>query len=164
MQNIEIVLLKPSEWEIYKTIQLEALKEDPQAFGASYKEWINFSDEKWTERPSNKNSRIFVAKDHSAPIGLVGILLKPEKAIAEMWGMYINNNYRGKGLGKKLINTAVSELKRVSKVAKIQLMVEYSITPAQMLYRSLGFQPIGTTEYILGDGKKHKLYVMEKEL
>ena len=53
----------------YKKIQLEALKEDPQAFGSSYKEWVNFSDEKWQERPSNKDSMIFVAKDEASPIG-----------------------------------------------------------------------------------------------
>jgi hypothetical protein len=33
MKTIEIYLLRPSEWQVCKTIQLEALKEDPKAFG-----------------------------------------------------------------------------------------------------------------------------------
>jgi len=163
MENIEIQLLKSSEWQIYKTIALEELKEDPQSFGISYKECLAFSDEKWQERPSNKDSLIFVAKDEEKPVGLVGVNFEDngDERAAYIWGMYVNRKYRGMGLGKQLLNTAVEAIKKTTKVKKVKLMVEYEPTPAQMLYKSVGFQLVGTTDYKLGDGKKHKLYKME---
>ncbi len=162
MENVEIYLLKPAEWPVYKTIQLEALKEDPQAFGANYSESVDFSDDKWQERPSNKDSLIFVAKDEETPIGLVGIHFEndQDERVAHIWGMYISSNYRGMGLGKKLINKALDTVKK-TQVKKVKLMVECEPTPAQMLYKSLGFEISGTTDYKLGDGKQHKLYKME---
>ncbi|HSW89145.1 MAG TPA: GNAT family N-acetyltransferase [Candidatus Saccharimonadales bacterium] len=165
MENIKIVLLKPSEWEMYKAIRLEELREDPQAFGSNYEKESNFSDEQWQERPSNKNSLIFVAKDRETPIGLVGALIKQEEdeKIAHIWGMYVNSNYRGIRLGKRLMKKVLEAIQQ-AEVKKVQLMVDYEPTPAQLLYRSLGFQATETTDYILSDGKEHKLYIMEKEL
>src|SRR5438105_1463864 len=136
MKNIKIVLLKPSEWLVYKTIQLEALKENPQSFGASYKVWINFSDEKWKERPSNKNSMIFVAKDDDTPIGLVGVYMENDRSetVATIWGMYVQTIYRGKSIGRALLKKALDEIKKNPEVKTVKLMVEYEPTPAQLLY------------------------------
>lgn len=163
MRNIKIDLLKSSEWQVYKTIQLEALKEEPSSFGTSYIEWIDASDEKWQERPSDKGSLIFVAKDEETAVGVVGVTFEGDEdgKAAYIWGMYVTRNYRGMGLGKQLLNIAIESLKKTTKVRKVKLMVEYTPTPAQMLYKSVGFQPVGTTDYKLGDGKEHKLYKME---
>ena len=166
MKGIKIILLHRADWKIYKTIQLEALKNDPQSFGASYDEWINFSDEKWQERPSNKDSMIFIAQDEERPMGLVGIHFEEENGerSAHIWGMYVNKDYRGLGLGKQLLQQAFNTIKDTSLVRKVKLMVEFNPTPAQKLYRSLGFQETGTVDYTLGDKKEHKLYKMEKLL
>lgn len=163
MKNIKIDLLKSSEWRVYKAIQLEALKEEPSSFGTSYAELVDASDERWQERPSDKDSLIFVAKDEERAVGVVGVTFEGEEdgKAAYLWGMYVNRNYRGIGLGKQLLNTAIKALKKTTKVRKVKLMVEYAPTPAQMLYKSVGFQPVGTTDYKLGDGKQHKLYKME---
>ncbi len=59
---ITIIQITPSDWQLYKTIQLEALKEDPQAFGSSYTTWANATEEKWKERPSNPDSIILLTK------------------------------------------------------------------------------------------------------
>ena len=165
MNKITIVLLNPSDWSVYKTIQLEALKEDPAAFGASYKEWSSFSDQKWQERPNNPDSRIFIAKDSDKPIGLLGVYfhIVENEEVADIWGMYVNQGYRKKGIAKMLLSHAFDSIRQKG-LKKAQLMVEYNPTPAQHLYKSVGFQPIKTLDYVLGDGKKHQLYEMEKIL
>ena len=163
MKNIKIDLLKPFEWRVYKAIQLEAFKEEPSSFGTSYAEWVDASDKKWQERPSDKDSLIFVAKDEETAVGVVGVTFEGEEdgKAAYIWGMYVNRKYRGMGLGKKLLKTIVEAVKKTAQVKRIKLMVEYDPTPAQRLYKSVGFQPVGTTDYKLGDGKQHKLYKME---
>ena len=164
MSSIEIIQLSPSDWQTYKQIQLEALQNDPQAFGSSYDEWTHFSDEKWQERPTNPATTLFIAKKDTAPIGLVGIYINPkeEHKVAEIWGMYVNNSYRGMGIGKRLITSALEKTVSLPTVEKVKLMVNIDQIPAIELYKKLGFQIIETTDYLLGDGKNHKLYIMEK--
>jgi|SRR5579871_5154721 len=166
MKNISIVRLKPSEWQTYKIIQLEALQKDPQAFGSSYKDWVNYSDEKWQERPKNKDTMIFIAKDDETPVGLLGVHIEDidGEQVAHLWGMYVNAQYRGIGLGKRLLQHTLETVCTITHVKKAKLSVEYEPTPAQMLYRSLGFEAVGTKEHPLGDGKPHRLYMMEKLL
>lgn len=164
MSNVEITQLSPSEWQTYKQIQLEALQNDPQAFGSSYDEWIHFSDEKWQERPANPATTLFIAKENTTPIGLVGVYINPkeEYKVADIWGMYVNNSYRGMGIGKQLVGAVLEKMTGLPNVEKIKLMVNIDQIPAIALYKKLGFQITEKTDHVLGDRKNHQLYVMEK--
>lgn len=160
--SIVIFQLHPSDWRDYKTIQLEALQEDPQAFASQHDEWLHASDEKWQERPSNPDTVIFVAKDGDKLVGLVG-LHRESKTKAELWGMYVNKSYRGRGIASKLIEKIFVLGKGLS-LQKIGLMVNPEQTSAVQLYQFCGFQQIGTQQHILGDGEEHPVLVMEKSL
>lgn len=166
MKTVQIRQLKPSEWQLYKKVQLEALKEDPQAFASSYEKWVSFTDEKWKERPSNKNSLLFVAMDEATPVGLVGVHLSPDKneKIPDVWGMYVNSNYRRMGLGKKLMEKAQEVVQKTWSVKEMGLMVNSDQDSAVKFYEKLGFKRVGTQDYVLGDGKNHMLFIMKKEL
>lgn len=165
MKNISIHRLLPSEWRRYKTIQLEALKQDPQSFGASFKKWKDFSDEKWQERPSNPDSIIFLALNEEEPIGLTGIHFEKENGdrVAHIWGMYVSPDFRSLGIGKSLMEAALEAVKE-NQVNKATLMVNSEELPAIRLYEKMGFDNRGTTDYLLGDGKEHLLNIMEKDL
>lgn len=52
---MDIFKLDPKDWEKYKKIRLEALQENPEAFGSSYEKEIAFPDETWQERCGNEN-------------------------------------------------------------------------------------------------------------
>lgn len=41
---MEIIKLPVSDWEKYKEIRLRALKEDPQAFGASFEDNAKYDE------------------------------------------------------------------------------------------------------------------------
>ena len=47
MTDITVRELAADEWEIFKTLRLRALQEDPEAFVASYEEESQHSDEEW---------------------------------------------------------------------------------------------------------------------
>lgn len=59
-------------------------------------------------------------------------------------GIGIERPYRGKGLGRKLMNTAIEFAHASQILAWIDLRVFAHNTIAQALYRSLGFVEIGT--------------------
>jgi len=64
MENIEIVLLKPSDWELLsKKFDWKSCERILSRLGRVYEKEITFSDDEWKERPANKNSMIFVATD-----------------------------------------------------------------------------------------------------
>jgi acyl carrier protein phosphodiesterase len=46
-QNIEVSLLNPDEWARLRQIRVQALKENPEAFGANLNEVMNQSKEDW---------------------------------------------------------------------------------------------------------------------
>jgi len=47
MNEFQIKLLKPSDWVMWKTIRLEALKNHPEAFGSSFEEEHERTDADW---------------------------------------------------------------------------------------------------------------------
>ena len=65
---------------------------------------------------------------------------------------------------KGLIKTVTRAERSAIHDKKAKLMVSVTEIPAKKLYESVGFQEVGTTDWILGDGKKHQLYIMEKEI
>lgn len=160
---IIITQVAPKDWETYKMIQLEALKQEPQAFGSSYGIWVKATDEKWQERPRNPDSIIFVAKDGESNVGLIGTHF--DGTIAEVWGMYVHKNYRGQGVGKLLMQNLLDAIRSNPRhVKKISLMVNPQQESAVRLYKLVGFNKIGTKEYVLGDGKQYELDIMEQDL
>lgn len=166
MKEVTVSRLMPNDWQTYKRVQLEALKEEPHAFGARYEEWVTYSDEKWQERPNNPNTLLFIARDGSLLAGMVGLYIQEVEGekVAHVWGMYVGRNFRGKGVGKNLMHHALEAVEPLPEVKKVELMVNKDQTPAVLLYQSLGFQKVGETDWLLGDGKNHRLFVMEKKL
>ncbi|MBI2011554.1 hypothetical protein HYS91_02180 [Candidatus Daviesbacteria bacterium] len=50
MDKIEIIKLNPNRWEEYKELRLQALKENPEAFGSTYEEAADKPDKEWKSR------------------------------------------------------------------------------------------------------------------
>lgn len=160
--QITISLLNPSEWKDYKKIRLEALVSDPHAFGSSYKKEIAFSDKEWQERPKNPLSYIFIAKDGAQPIGLLGFRVEVEEKNTHLWGMFVNPHYRGKGLGRKLMEYAIEKAKSIENIDSLTLDVNEDQQAAISMYQSMGFQQYGSYVYTMGDEKRHTLLEMKK--
>ncbi|NUR84004.1 MAG: GNAT family N-acetyltransferase, partial [Nonomuraea sp.] len=72
MTEIAIVQLGPDEGERLKEVRLRALQESPDAFGSSYAREIGFSEDEWTKRLKNPDSRWWVAE--SRDLGDVGLV------------------------------------------------------------------------------------------
>ena len=158
--SIIISLLDRSDWRSYKTIQLEALRIDQQAFGSSYKDWAIASDEKWQERAFNSGTKIVLARDGNRPIGLVGYHVKDNSEEAHLWGMFVATEYRRKGIGKKLLEKIIELAKKIPNVKKISLDVNPEQVSAIELYKSIGFTETGKRNYLMGDGVERQLATM----
>jgi ribosomal protein S18 acetylase RimI-like enzyme len=163
---MEILKLNPSDWEKYKDLRLEALQKDSAAFGSSYEESLKKADEEWKKKIENPKSYIFVARDGDNFFGMAAAYQEEgEKVehIAYVWGMYVRDSYRGKGIGKKLMQAVLDELQANSKIKKANLNVNTKQATAVKMYGSLGFKIAGTLHRELKEGEEYfDEYLMEK--
>lgn len=165
---MEIYKLTPADWKKYKDLRLEALLKDPEAFGESHAKAAKRTNEEWQEKMKDAASYIFVARDDEDYVGMAAAFQeKGEKIlhIAYVWGVYLREEYRGRGLGKKLMQAVLDEAKKNSEIKKINLNVNTKQTAAVKLYESFGFQIAGTLHKELQiNGEYFDEYAMEKLL
>ncbi len=169
--SITIVSLPLSRWEEYKNIRLEALKHEAHAFGARYSEAKTKPDEEWIQRVTaaekeDKDIMLF-AQDKGKLVGMIGAYFNKSEenlGIGYIWGVYVNKQYRKKGIGKRLMEEIIERLKKMPTVKRIKLMVNQQQKSAVRLYQTFGLTIVGTEKYMLGDGREHDEYIMEKVL
>lgn len=102
----EIIQLSPNEWQEYKSLRLRALKNAPQAFGASYAGTVSKPDEYWRDRleqhGKGQSWSLFAQVDKD----LVGMLEAAVHASDpdKVWlhAMYVDEAYRGLGVAIKI--------------------------------------------------------------
>jgi putative acetyltransferase len=94
-------------------------------------------------------------------VGSVAIRLLDEGRAAELKRMYLQPDYRGRGLGRNLLNQAIDWAKARG-CRSIVLDTSTAMTAAQHLYESVGFARTGTrTETGAHDSRCEVLYKLD---
>ncbi|MEH7095337.1 GNAT family N-acetyltransferase [Neobacillus vireti] len=145
---MEIRLLTPADARNYWTLRLEALKNHPEAFLASYEESVTKENavEQTAQNLTAEGNFTFGAFDQDKLIGVVTLLQEERKKIrhrANIFAMYVTPSRRGVGAGKALMTAAIQKAKDISGVEQINLNVTASNHSAKQLYTQLGFQEFG---------------------
>ncbi|MFN8594408.1 MAG: GNAT family N-acetyltransferase [Thermomicrobiales bacterium] len=152
-EGISVVFLAPEEWQELRTIRLEALRSEPQAFSSTYAETLLRPDVYWRDRLASDRSVTLIARSDQRPIGLVGGYFgsdEGDESVAIVVSMYVNQAYRGRGIGRWLLRSLVARLAADRRIATIRLWVRPGQQPACQLYESLGFRVAG--ESVDADG------------
>ena len=101
-------------------------------------------------------------------VGIVGLkreVLKNLRHKALLWGMYVAPEFRGKGLGGRLLNYVLDEASRMHGVRQVNLWVNTTAPTAVVLYRTAGFEEIGTERaFLMVDGIAQDLTLMVRAL
>ncbi|MHA2362391.1 MAG: N-acetyltransferase family protein [Candidatus Hodarchaeales archaeon] len=159
--EIEITTLLADYWEKFKTIRLEGLKNDPIAFGSSYEEEIRFPEEEWRKRIT----RTIFALSGDKPVGMIVFFFNNRiktNHVANIFGMYVSKDFRGLGIGKKLMDAALRKIKMNKEIIKINLAVNTVQESAVALYQKYGFKIVGKlSKDILVAGKFYDGFLME---
>lgn len=166
---IQIISLPVSRWKEYRNLRFESLKREPQAFGTPFAEAVKRPNDEWIQilraaETENKDILIF-AQDGKKLIGIIGAYFNKDpknQHIGNIYGVYVNSSYRGCGIGKQLLKKVLERLRSIKGLKKARLMVNQEQKAAVNLYQRSDFAIVGTEKMVLGDGKQHDEYVMEK--
>ena len=76
MTGYDIVQLTADDWQAYKAIRLEALRNAPQAFGSTYADNMKHPDSFWRgrleEAAAGERSWLLFARHEDQLVGLIG--------------------------------------------------------------------------------------------
>lgn len=159
---IKIRKLPTNRWKYHRELRLESLKKDAIAFSSSYEEEKKLSEAVWKKRTKNT---LFALSD-GEPIGMIACVFNNKRKIrhiANVYGFYVKENYRYRGVGNKLIESALSLIKKNKGIIKINLTVNPKQKAAVKLYKKFGFKVVGKLRKdLLVNGKFYDELVMEK--
>ncbi|MBN3893563.1 MAG: GNAT family N-acetyltransferase [Nostoc sp. JL31] len=134
--------------EDYRQIRLEALDKNPDSFGTTYQEEAIKTIEQFRARiPVDNNNFILGCFEDKNLIGIVAFQQESRIKLrhkAYISSMYVQQEYRGKGVGKLLLNELIERAKTIKYVEILLLDIVKSNFLAKPLYLSLGFQIYGT--------------------
>lgn len=171
MNDIQILEAASVNVNDYRKLRLEALYEEPQAFGSCYKDQVDLPIDEWQKWLNNyiegKSSwMVFAAKDNEL-VGMIGAYSTDEtkkNQSAQIIAMYVTKDARGKGISKVLMKSLLEKLVKETLIKEVVLDVNIDQTTAVNLYKSFGFTITKNDKLTLGDGKEHEVYLMTKAL
>ncbi len=160
--GISYMKLDPSRWEQFRDLRLEALKSDSSAFGSEYEEELNYGKEVWQSRIGG----VIFAIANNVPIGMMGQVYfsrKKEAHVADIVGFFVKKQFRGMGIGTRLLEETIKAISGNPNIRKIKLAVNSPQTVAASIYRKFGFEVVGILkEEAFVDGKYLDQTIMEK--
>lgn len=165
---MEIRLLTEAEVEAYRVLRLRALREDPEAFGATYEEWVNRPLAAVAERlrlttepPEKFTLGAFVEGVLAGTVTFGRSQGAKERHKGVITGMFVAPEQRGRQLGRALMEEAIARARALPGLEQILLSVVTTNVPARALYTALGFQSYGLERRALKhDGRYYDEHLM----
>jgi ribosomal protein S18 acetylase RimI-like enzyme len=161
---IELRVLTPDDWPLWRELRLAALAEAPRAFGSRLADWQGAGDrvERWRARLAIPGSHNLVVLLDGRPAGMASGVPGDEDGTAELISMWVSPAARGRGVGDRLIGEVESWARRVP-VRLLRLAVAPDNDAALNLYLRNGFRPTGEAGDLMSDGVRTER-VMAKHL
>jgi RimJ/RimL family protein N-acetyltransferase len=157
---MEVRILDSGDVTAFKALRLAALRECPTAFSSSYEEECRVPLAQQAERMAPDADRaIFGAFDGATLVGSTGLQREGRVKLAHkafIWGVYVAPAFRGRGVGRMLLERALARAQSMSDLLQVTLGVNTANAAAIALYKSVGFEPFGLERgFMRVDGVLH---------
>lgn len=147
---MEVRRLTEADAEAFWNIRLRALRDSPESFGASYEEilerGIGGIAQGLRKRDTSPDDATFGAFEEKTLVGIAGFRREEEakkQHKSVIWGMYVPQEMRRHGIGKALLQAAISYARTLPGLEQINLSVVLTSKEARHLFISLGFETYG---------------------
>jgi ribosomal protein S18 acetylase RimI-like enzyme len=160
---IELRVLTPDDWPLWRELRLAALKDAPYAFGSRYEDWVDAEEARWRARLGLPGSHNVIASLDGEAVGMAsGLPQADEDGVTELVSMWIAPAGRGRGVGDGLM-AAVEEWARETGAHTLKLSVADGNDRAHALYLRSGFEDTDEPGDLMPDGI-HRELIMRKAL
>ncbi|MCY4018941.1 MAG: GNAT family N-acetyltransferase [Chloroflexi bacterium] len=172
MPEVSIITLPPARWRAAQRLRLQALLAEPSAFASSYEDELAFPDDVWIARLTSAQERdgnmTYFAEVDGELVGMAGAHWSNRsemRHVAEVYGVYVSSEMRGRGIASRLMRRLLEELRSLDQFEKVSLTLNTEAGAALGLYQGLGFKIIGTSRRELKvAGQYHDLHIMALQL
>jgi len=135
-------------------LRLKMISACPDSFLDDYGELTEWTAEDWKKwlfrLTETENSNLVVAEEDGQLIGVVGckgVKHKRARHVATLVGVGVLPSYRGKGIGRRMLDYVISWVKKQTKIERLQLTVYADNETAVKFYEKLGFKKEGLFEH-----------------
>ena len=171
MTDYRLISLTPDDWQRYRAIRLEMLADSPQAFGSRYADNLERPEAFWRGRletaQQGESTWLLFAEVDGVIVGMAGAHCESEETppgVVDIVSVFVTPRMRGTGIAGALMEAILDQVRRTGRFHTARLGVNAGQARALALYRRFGFRLVEELERVLGDGKKHLHYVMDKDL
>lgn len=160
---IEIRVMQPDQWQLYKAVRCAALADAPYAFSGTLENAQQQSDAEWAaityQRATKPKNVIFFTFEGESACGMSACGVD-EANEAEMFAVWVASTHRRKGVGVALIDFANQWAKEQgAKLLKVGVFADN--TGAVKFYLANGFQDIGRTKPELSSAQRTVLLLVK---
>ncbi|EJN04124.1 GNAT family N-acetyltransferase [Phyllobacterium sp. YR531] len=142
--NILIRILDSKDAEIFQELRLRGLKTMPEAFGSSFEEEVDLPISEIHRRLDTRPNAVFGAFSGQELVGVAGFAGNPktkQRHKGLLWGVYVDEQWRGHQLGKRLTQAVIDYARE--HVDTLHATVMAANISARTLYLGLGFTVFG---------------------
>jgi ribosomal protein S18 acetylase RimI-like enzyme len=147
--DVTIRKLDENDLSSFYNLRLKGLLESPTSFRSSYDEEkaAGMSIHKNSFNRDKMNNNVFGAFVQNEIIGCIAFTQEEKsktKHKCNIWGLYVQPNYRNQRIGRQLIETTIKHIRENLNCSIINLCVKKDNFSAIKLYESFGFKIWGT--------------------
>jgi len=138
--------IKRGEFNLYKSIRLESLKDSPGAFGSTFESSAARSQQSWVEQADGgsrgSDRAIFFALNDEHVVGLAALYrLDSRKNTAELMQVWVRPEHRRKGVVIALMDF-MFEWALKNEISAIVAGIMSDNAGAMRFYQKQGFEPV----------------------
>jgi GNAT superfamily N-acetyltransferase len=137
--------LGPDEWDLFRRLRLNALKEAPYAFGSTHENEVGMGEDWWRERLADRAR--FVAEADGEAAGIVSGGDSGTEGMAAVTTMWVDPRFRRRGVGDYLVKSVLGWA-RSSGYSRVVLWVTEGNAEAEKLYERNAFVRTGQVSLV----------------
>jgi ribosomal protein S18 acetylase RimI-like enzyme len=143
--EVELRVVTPDDWRLWRAVRLEALGEAPYAFSSTLADWESAPPERFRARLAIDGSHNLVAVLDGRPVGLASGFADGDPGTVDLRSMWVSPTVRGLGTADALVD-AIEEWARERGARTLCLDVVASNDRARRLYERHGLVVTGEVE------------------
>jgi ribosomal protein S18 acetylase RimI-like enzyme len=142
--SVDLRVLEPNDWDLWRELRLRALADAPEAFGSTLAEWSgeNDTEDRWRHRLSAVPLNL-VASMSDHPVGMASAT-SPNDGSIEVISMWVAPEARRSGVGAVLVDAIAASAAQRGE-SQLVLDVRESNAGAVKFYERLGFVDVGVS-------------------